>query len=188
MRPRARAHTHTHTHTRARTRTHTHARARTQTHTDAHTRTHTHTHAKLPARTAHAYALSHHQPPPPQGFFAANFQSLFGWARPPQSAPRSYAPAPYAAHANALATTLAEHQYAQQYYGVHPSHTAAQQQQQQQLFNKGGGVAAQAQQQPPVELPPAWLRGMSATGDGGIQYLAPGQPRATRGCAWRSRS
>lgn len=122
------------------------------------------------------------QPPPPQGFFAANFQSLFGWARPPQSAPRSYAPAPYAAHANALATTLAEHQYAQQYYGVHPSHTAQQQQRQQQLFNKGGGVAAQAQQQPPpVELPPAWLRGMSATGDAGIQYLAPGQPRAYAG-------
>lgn len=114
--------------------------------------------------------VSSPQPPPPQGFFAANFQSLFGWARPPQSAPRSYAPAPYAAHATALATTLAEQHYAQQHYGQMPHAQPPQ-------FAKG--IATQ--QRPPVELPPAWLRGHSAMGEAGIQYLAPGQPRAYAG-------
>ena len=99
--------------------------------------------------------------------FLAHFGNLLSWATTPRAAvPRSSfggravmgSPmAPYTAYANSLATSLVAP-------GVAPGEHAA---------------------SLPVDLPPAWLRGHSAAGPGGIQYygsgLHAGQPRPYAG-------
>lgn len=83
-----------------------------------------------------------------QGFLTTQFQNLFNWARSPQASLSRSPVAPYAAHANSLATSLAA-------FGSPTGHHAS---------------------CPPVDLPPAWLRGLSA---GGI--LSSDQPRPYAG-------